>query len=103
MFRVPENESLKIEQCLVRCGLRRKYVRVTRCVWSAVSGRFPVMIKLHMNGVHAARSISQSANIIAGCENVESGVRRVHPIRVQPSTVYGIKVNGIVFVEEKSS
>src|SRR5882672_744757 len=66
------------------------------------------MIKLYMNSVHAACGVGRGAtNIVRVVKtwsvNAEGGIRRVHAVRVGPSTVYRVKADGIVLVEKKTS
>src|SRR3989442_4492135 len=103
MFRVPEDESLEINERLICLGVIFQEALITSRIRAAVSGGLPVMIKLHMNHVHASRGIRGSANIVSRSENIESSVRRIHPIGMSSSAVYGVKFGRIVLIEEKSS
>jgi hypothetical protein len=102
VIRVPRNESLEIDQRLVLRSQLRQCIRITGRVRAAVSCRFPIVVKLHVDGVHAACCIGVRANSVPWCENVEGSVGQVHPVGIRKSSVNGIVVNRVVLVEELS-
>ncbi len=80
VIRVPVDESLNINECVGDGSLCGHLVRVAYCVRAAVSDCFPVMIKLYMNSVHAARGVdarqaaATKSVVITSAENVESRI-----------------------------
>ena len=111
-LRVPENISLHINEAgrgywsLLAVWRRfcwrglRHCVRVASSVGSTVSRRLPVVIKLHVNGMHATRRVRGDAGSIARCECIESCIGEVHTRRIRASTIDRIVVNCVVFILE---
>ena len=71
---VPEYESLDIELRQESVGLPHERVIVASSIRAAVRGSLPVVIDLHVNTMHASRSIGRVTYSVSGCEDVECGV-----------------------------
>ncbi len=65
-----------------------------------VSGCFPVVIKLHVNSVHATGRVCGCASGIARCECVESCIGEVHTGWICASTIDGVVLDSIVLIVE---
>jgi len=75
-------------------------MRVAGRVWPAVSRRFPVVIKLHVNSVHATGRVCGCTSRIARCESVESCIGEVRTRWIWVSTIDGVVLDSIVLVVE---
>jgi hypothetical protein len=74
VIRVPVDKSLEIDQGLNRSRLKSERVVITYSGRAAVSRRFPVVINLYMNLMHATGVPWEVARAVAGCENVEGRI-----------------------------
>jgi len=61
------------------------------------------VIDLDVNSVHAACAVTGGACAVAWRENVEGGIRHIHPSGKWGCTVYSVVSNGIVLVEQEAS
>jgi hypothetical protein len=74
MLGVPGDETLHIDKRFVGRGLLGHLEWVTHSVGAAVSCGLPIMVKFHVNCVHAPRSVPESTRVIAWLEDVEGSV-----------------------------
>jgi hypothetical protein len=74
MVRVPEDESLDVDQRLVRCCLRYQCAIVASGERTAVGGSLPVMIDLRVKRMHAACRVSGVAIRVPRSKDVECAV-----------------------------
>src|SRR5213080_2594804 len=111
-LRVPENISLHINEAgrgywsLLTVWRRFCWrdlchcVGVAHSVGSTVSRSLPVVIKFHVNSMHATRRVRGGAGGIARCECIESCIGEVHTRWIRASTIDWIVVNCVVFILE---
>ena len=60
IIRIPEDKSLHINQCHVRCSLRHQRTIVTGSGRPAVACTLPITIDLYMDHMHAIGSVGRS-------------------------------------------
>src|SRR5438094_8147492 len=109
-LRVSENTALHINEAgrgyrsllAVWLRLRTRGLRhgawIAGRAWTTVPGRLPIMIKIHVASVRAARRVGRCPSGISRCDSIESRVGEVPPHGIRSSTMNQIVVNRVVFI-----